>query len=542
MARITTPIILSLISILNFSCIEKNENKYIQDLLSKSENVNIYTGNDSLVLIKYRMVLYLNGYKENDFKIYSPFPNNKQLNLYTEVLGTNVKDFKIIPLDTINNLISINIKGDGFFSLFNLKDSIVIQSILLKPKNSFFLNVEPNEWLVTTDCAQLHDKRVQEFTSSLNIDLEKKDFIRDIMDSIINIDMTYLSYESIKLDAISTIEKNGSCLGKSNLLNAVLRTINIPSRTKTVSLSRVDSKQDYHTINEFYLDSNWIEVDPSFLKYKYNSIYDVELMLIYSHMEFPKLNTIAAYDYYYTDNIELPDLPNWAGSLSSKAFLTKNNCYFDIMKNLNLIRRLSKSAYMLNNKDSKNRLKKLINKLINSNDSISCEFDNIVINELGFVTKSIFQMNENPQKVVKNNWFFEKYQNNYQLSTNVKDRYESNTNQISYIKDLELPLKGINILYFDVYTDVEDSDYSSLSDKFWIEILSEGNKASGMTYLGGVNDDKAVNGIPGWSKFLIDLSDYNGKEITLGLNFTSNDSIEYSGIKLRNIELINYAN
>lgn len=531
-----------ILSLYIISCNEEQENNYIQDILSKSSYVNIYSGNDSLVLISHRMVLYINGFKENDFKIYSPFPNNKQINMYTEVLGRNVQNFKIIPLDTINNLISINIGRDGLFSLFNKSDSIVIQSILLKPKDSFFLNTNPSEWLVTTDCAQLHDKRVTDYTNSLNIDTSKEEFVRDIMDSISNINMTYRNYESIKLDAISTIKKNGSCLGKSNLLNAVLRSMNIPSRTKCISLSRLDSKLDYHTINEFYLNNKWTEVDPSFLKYDYNSIYDVELMLIFNNMEFPKLNSIAVYDYYYTDNTEFPDFPYWEGSLSSKALLVRNGYYTEIIENINLVRQLSISAYLLNNEESKNQLKKIISQLIDFKDSNNFELNINHNNELIIKSTSLFHMNRDIAKIEKNNWFFELVQNNYQLSTNVSDKYESNADQTCYIRELEIPSKGINVLYFEVLSDVEDSDYSSLIDKFWIDVLIGEELVPGITYLGGVNDDSDVNGLAGWSKFLIDLSDFNGKEISLRINFTSNESIEYSGIKLRNFEVINYDN
>lgn len=536
-------ILIFLLTLNLLSCEEKQPNSNLADIESKSEYVNVYTGTDSLVLIKHKMVLGIHGRKMDDFKIYCPFPNNTQLNLYTEVLGRNVIGFKIIPLDTINNLISIDIKGDGLLSYFNVRDSIIIQSIILKPKNSFILNNSPSEWLVTTDCAQIHDERVLNFVKSLNLDTNKNDFVNDIIDSISNIKMTYRSYDKFSLDAISTIEKNGSCLGKTNLLNAILRSLNIPSRAKAISRSRTKgSKSDYHTINEFYFGDKWIEADPSFLKYDYNSIYDVELMLIFSQMEFPKFNNVAAYEYYYSNSTQLTDLPYWEGSLSSKVLLEKNNYYSFIMDNISTIRELSKSAYLLNNENSKTTLRELLDKLVatkefKNNILINNKSENISIKE-----KVIFNSNNQIDKIDKNNWFIKKVDEEYQLLTNIEEKYKSNLDLTSYIRDLKIPITGANILYFDVLTDVEDGQYHDVVDKFWIEIIEDDESKPGITYLSGVKDDSGFNSISGWSKLIIDLSEYNGKEISLVMKFKSNESKEFSGVKIKNFEIINYHN
>jgi Transglutaminase-like superfamily. len=121
--------------------------------------------------------------------------------------------------------------------------------------------VDLEEYLSSTPCAQSEDKRIKKFAEELwpeSGEIEKN--ARNIQNFISTMEQ---KNRPLALDAVSILESGakGICTGNANLAAALLRAKQIPARS--ISVVSVNSyRVEMHRIVEYY-DGEWIQFNPS---------------------------------------------------------------------------------------------------------------------------------------------------------------------------------------------------------------------------------------------------------------------------------------
>ncbi|UCE19140.1 MAG: hypothetical protein JSV84_01985, partial [Gemmatimonadota bacterium] len=415
------------------------------------------------------------------------------------------------------------------------------------------------KWLASTDCCQAAVPIVQETAASLRGNTTNLlDLARAINQYCRSIPITFL-HSPPAFDAVYTINWGNSCTGHAHAGAALFRANGVPARSILNIPVWADGYMDMHWIIDYFVpEYGWIKMETSLAQNFYSSENMVAVFVSHPEDEFPLFYPVGCDEQWHTSDPALDYNPRWGDAHRSLTFKTVTTS----TDTMDLAHSLTQSVFHyythLWGIPLPPEHEEWFQSAYANQQAALIAFQNGDLDSYVALMQEALLYYQNMTPGLWTTLFFEDFEhgrgewstggieNEWELGvpsygpsqahsgdccwgTDLEGTYENNAD--CWLKSPPVDLSGIGCAYMSlwVWNWVEDnvwdtSNLYDIDDPLWLDITLDGTTFYPLCgQMGGVNDDPEIPQVGGWSRVVLDLTQYAGNTVRLRFRFQSDN-------------------
>ncbi|UCE18248.1 MAG: PKD domain-containing protein, partial [Gemmatimonadota bacterium] len=494
-----------------------------------------------------------------------PISFEEQAPILIKVESPDLIDYRFIHLNPPNILIAVRLNRAPATSINwtgwvlvketrypELPDYVPIPTVDQLPDSV-------RKWLVSTDCSQLSVPIVQEMAATLRgTTTNLLNLANSINTYCFGIPWEWIRFP-ISFDAVYAMNWGNSCTGHAHAGAALFRANGIPARSILNIPIWYPGYMDMHWIIDYFVpEYGWIKMETSHGHNFYSSENTVVVFVSHPEDEFPLFYPVGCDEQWHTSDPALGHNPNWGEA--HRAFSL--NTVTTSTDTMDLAHSLTQSVFHyythLWGIPLPPEHEECLQIAYANQQAALIAFQNVDLDLYVALMQEALLYYQNMTPGPWTTLFFEDFedgqgawstggmQNEWEWGvpsygpsqahsgdccwgTDLEGTYENNAD--CWLKSPPVDLSGIGCAYvsFWVWNWVEDniwdtSNFFNIHDPLWLDITLDGTTFYPLCgQMGGVNDDPEIPPVGGWSRVVLDLTQYVGNTVRIRFRFQSDN-------------------